>query len=298
MKQDRHLATAVCSWRGHVLPGARVRTLQNPPWLGIDLPVGETRGSDDAMWRLVRCLRCDAWMAMDVPTEPEADTVGPVDRIVLPARGRELRSLLIVRLIAIERAVHCVFFALVVLLAVLLRTELSGVQSWVRQLLEDLSSNSSRAGNLLGSDFVVKEGQHVLALKPSTLNWIIAGALAYCVLEGVEAVGLWHGRRWAEYLTVVATAGFLPLEIHELLKGVSVLKLGAFVVNLVVVVYLLWSKKLFGLGRFRKPRSDEQPLTAAGLLASPRQGLSPPTVPSILPTEIAGDLATGGRGRG
>ena len=296
-----------------MLPGARVRTLQTPPWLGIDLPAGGPGGDGDAVWRLVRCVRCDAWVAMDVPTEPEMETVGPVDQLILPARGRELRSLLIVRLIAVERALHCAFFALVVVLAVLLRTELSGVQSWVRRLLEDLSSNSSRAGNLLGSNFVIKEGQHVLALKPSTLNLIIVGALAYSILEGVEAVGLWRGRRWAEYLTVVATAGFLPLEIHELMKGISVLKLGAFVINLIVVVYLIWSKKLFGLGRLRRPRTDEEPPSVDELLAVPRLGLSAPAAQAItadLPAESetpnqrllggagAGDLSAGDRGRG
>jgi len=212
MRQDRHLATAVCSWQGHVLPAAQVRDLRSPPWLGIDLPADGPTGEGEPVWRLVRCVRCDAWVAMDVPSAPAIDTIGPVERLELPARGRALRSLLIIRLIAVERALHCAFFGLVVVLAVLLRTELSGVQSWVRQLLEDLSSNSTRTGNLLGSGLVIKEGEHVLKLNHSTLNLVIVGALAYCILEGVEAVGLWRGRRWAEYLTVVATAGFIPIE--------------------------------------------------------------------------------------
>ena len=40
----------------------------------------------------------------------------------------------------------------------------------------------------------------------------IAVAL-YAVMEGVEGAGLWLGRRWAEYLTLVATIVFVPYEV-------------------------------------------------------------------------------------
>jgi uncharacterized membrane protein (DUF2068 family) len=67
------------------------------------------------------------------------------------------------------------------------------------------------------------------------------------VLELVEAVGLWFAKRRAEYLTFVATAVFLPLEVYELTKTVSVLKITAFVINVAIVAYLLYAKRLFGL---------------------------------------------------
>jgi uncharacterized membrane protein (DUF2068 family) len=67
------------------------------------------------------------------------------------------------------------------------------------------------------------------------------------VLEGVEAIGLWYQKRWAEYLTFVATTAFLPLEVIELTKTVSPFKVTALIVNLAVVVYLLFAKRLFGL---------------------------------------------------
>jgi hypothetical protein len=54
-------------------------------------------------------------------------------------------------------------------------------------------------------------------------------------------------KRWAEYLTLIVTASFLPLEIYELSVRVSVLKLIAFVLNIAVVVYLLYAKRLFGI---------------------------------------------------
>ena len=66
------------------------------------------------------------------------------------------------------------------------------------------------------------------------------------MLELVEGVGLWLAKRWAEYLTVVATAAFLPYEVYELTKSVTVTKVGAFVINVLAVVYLVLAKRLFG----------------------------------------------------
>ena len=63
----------------------------------------------------------------------------------------------------------------------------------------------------------------------------------------MEAVGLWLMKRWAEYLTFIATGAFLPYELSELVSGPSVLKVGATVINLAVLGYLLFSKRLFGV---------------------------------------------------
>ena len=60
-------------------------------------------------------------------------------------------------------------------------------------------------------------------------------------------VGLWLNKRWAEYLTFIATTALVPYEIYELTNSVSVFKLIALVINLAVVIYLLLAKRLFGL---------------------------------------------------
>lgn len=73
------------------------------------------------------------------------------------------------------------------------------------------------------------------------------GLLAYGVLQVIEGVGLWGGWRWAEYLAVVATSAFIPLEIYELVNEPTALKLSALVVNVVVVIYLVWKGRLFGV---------------------------------------------------
>jgi uncharacterized membrane protein (DUF2068 family) len=63
----------------------------------------------------------------------------------------------------------------------------------------------------------------------------------------VEAVGLWYAKRWAEYLTLIVTSSLLPVEVYELSHQVSPFKILAFIINIAVVVYLLFAKRLFGL---------------------------------------------------
>src|SRR5439155_519155 len=94
---------------------------------------------------------------------------------------------------------------------------------------------------------VVHTIQRLLALETRTLFWIAVGLAAYAIIELVEGVGLWYARRWAEYLTVVATAAFLPLEIYELTEKITWLRVGALIFNIAAVVYLLVAKRLFGL---------------------------------------------------
>jgi uncharacterized membrane protein (DUF2068 family) len=86
----------------------------------------------------------------------------------------------------------------------------------------------------------------VFSLRAGTLHLVGLAVAVYAVLEGVEAVGLWLARRWAEYLTFIATSLFLPLEVYELTHKLSPLKIIALIVNIAVVIYLLYAKRLFG----------------------------------------------------
>jgi uncharacterized membrane protein (DUF2068 family) len=65
-------------------------------------------------------------------------------------------------------------------------------------------------------------------------------ALAYGALEAAEGYGLWRGRRWAEYLTVLATSLLFIPEIWELANKASPLKVGALLVNIAIVAYLIF----------------------------------------------------------
>jgi len=92
-------------------------------------------------------------------------------------------------------------------------------------------------------------------LTPGNEVVIAAGAILYGLLEGFEGLGLLLRRRWAEYLVLLATAAFLPLEIEELVRKPTIFKAGALLVNLLIIGYLVWRKRLF-LERPGEERAD------------------------------------------
>ena len=69
----------------------------------------------------------------------------------------------------------------------------------------------------------------------------------HTLIELTEGVGLWLGQRWGEYFAMVATSVFLPYEVYDLTVKITWLRVGALVINLLLVVYLVWTKRLFGV---------------------------------------------------
>jgi uncharacterized membrane protein (DUF2068 family) len=61
----------------------------------------------------------------------------------------------------------------------------------------------------------------------------------YAAIGLLEGIGLFFEKVWAEWLTALITASFLPLEIMELLHRVTWLRVGLLVVNLAVLAYLV-----------------------------------------------------------
>ena len=219
-----------CSIHGHTAPAAVAGSLRpEDSELGFDLPDG-TRSS--------RCLRCDCWIHTARPDATRS--ILPAD-LPRPLRGRALDELVVIRAIAIERGLHVVFFALVAIGLVLLQIGLPSLQSDAQALLPLLDQTRS------GEQFLSGWLDRLINLNGGQV-WILAAmATAYAVLEAVECVFLWQGKRWAEYLTVIATSLFLPLEINELIDKVSFLRVAALLVNLAILGYLVWTKRLFGV---------------------------------------------------
>jgi uncharacterized membrane protein (DUF2068 family) len=65
-------------------------------------------------------------------------------------------------------------------------------------------------------------------------------AVAYSALRFAEAYGLWKQRRWAEWFAFGSGTLLIPLEIRELLRGVTPLRSAVFVGNLIIVFYMLY----------------------------------------------------------
>ena len=129
----------------------------------------------------------------------------------------------------------------------MVRLDLGHIQRWADVVARPTCRARSTTPARSGHTRLARELTALSHLRQGTITVLLITAVVYAVVESIEAVGLWHERRWAEYLTVVATAGFLPFEILELVDRVTVLRVGALVVNLAVLVYLVWAKHLFGL---------------------------------------------------
>jgi uncharacterized membrane protein (DUF2068 family) len=69
--------------------------------------------------------------------------------------------------------------------------------------------------------------------------WALAGlALAYSLFRFAEAYGLWFERRWGEWIAALSGGIYVPVEIYELTRGVSTVKIAALVLNTLVVAYM------------------------------------------------------------
>jgi len=232
-----HWELLVCGMRGHALIGtdaARVRPEDA-------LVVREWDG-----YRWYRCLRCDSWLPLPPPASPTRELVPSREEIMLPPRGKPLRDKIVLRVIAIDRAIHFVVLGLLSVAVALFATHEVRVRDVVYRIVNAVQGTSGDP-TLRHHGGFLHTLLHLLTLKSSTLYLLAAAAAAYAVLEGVEAVGLWFQQRWAEYLTFVATCVFLPYEVYELTRGLSPLKLVAIVLNLLIAGYLLFAKRLFGL---------------------------------------------------
>jgi uncharacterized membrane protein (DUF2068 family) len=259
--------------------------------LGTD--AAELRPQDDLFarqfggLRWCRCLRCDSWVALTPPTDPA--TRFPPDRgeVTPPLRGRPLRDKYVLRVIAVERAFHFLVLSALAAAIFLFASNKVALNADFTKVLNDLQGGLGGPVNR-SNHGVVHDLQRLFAISTNNLYLVGIGVAAYACLEGVETVGLWLGKRWAEYLTFIATIIFIPYEIDELAKGVSALKLVTFILNLAIAVYLVWAKRLFGLHGGRRAE-DAESERDSGWEAIERS--SP--VPAPAPEQAAAKPATG-----
>ncbi len=224
-----------CAWKGHALVGTDAAVVTNED----EAVVREMEG---VRWH--RCLRCDAWEMRTIPQHPTREHVPSRDEIELPARGPILRDRYVLRLIAVDRAIHVVVLSS---LAVVLFTFASHDQSLHRDyvnVMNDLAGGDPGSTQVRG---ILGYFGRAFRYSPAHLVTLGLVLVAYAALEATEMVGLWFNKRWAEYLTFVATTVLIPYEVYELTLSVSIFKLIILAINLAVAIYLLFAKRLFGL---------------------------------------------------
>lgn len=154
---------------------------------------------------------------------------------------REIEVTPAIRLITIERFLKATILIVggIVLAVLSARNDVHRLAQDIQTQL-NLSPGRGWIRNLFNAT-IAKWGH----LSTGTEVAVAIGAILYGLLEAFEGVGLLLRRRWAEYLVLVATAVFLPVEIEEILRRPTVFKVLALLVNLAIIAYLIWRKRLF-----------------------------------------------------
>jgi uncharacterized membrane protein (DUF2068 family) len=71
-------------------------------------------------------------------------------------------------------------------------------------------------------------------------NQFIGALLSKLQLFLTEGTGLLFRKRWAEWLTIVATSSLMPIEVYERVKEFTGVRLLALLINDAVVLYLIY----------------------------------------------------------
>jgi len=205
-----------------------------------------------------RCLRCGTY----VLGEPNGS--GPADDAPVLLRGKALRSAFILRGLAIERWVRALVLVLLGVAVLDLRSTQVSLQDLFAKDLNSLDPFFRQIHFKVSDSSTISSIEKVLHAKPSTLTLIGVALILYGALQLAEGIGLWSLKRWGEYVAVVGTTLFIPLEIYEIVDKVSWLKIVILIINVAAVLYLLLAKRLFGIRG--GGRAYEESLHEASLL--------------------------------
>ena len=253
-----------CAWAGHELVGVDSATVTTDDELVV-------REVDGLRWH--RCLRCDAWVPREKPSHPALASVPSRDEITLPLRGPLLRDRYVLRLIAIERGAHVVLYGALAILVFFFSRHHAAFQQDYNHLMNDLSGGDPASIQLRG---VFGHLKNLFKYTPERLYELGIVLVVYAALEATEMIGLWRAKRWAEYLTLVSTALFVPFEVYEITEGVSAFKVIVLVINLAIVAYLLVAKRLFGIrGGHRLEHERRHRLSGWGAVERATLGFEP-----------------------
>jgi uncharacterized membrane protein (DUF2068 family) len=112
----------------------------------------------------------------------------------------------------------------------------------LRLLHKDVASVTQHWIEVLRVDpdnrFVHQAMVKVFRVTPKQLKELSVGTFFYATIFLTEAGGLLTRKHWAEYMTLISTSLFIPLEGYEIYRHFTWLKVGVTIVNLLIVWYL------------------------------------------------------------
>jgi uncharacterized membrane protein (DUF2068 family) len=110
----------------------------------------------------------------------------------------------------------------------LMHKDVAGVvQHWIEILRVDPDNR-----------FIHRALERIFNVTPKQLRELSIGTMVYSAIFLTEGVGLLARRHWAEYMALISTGLFIPIEVYELFVHFTPAKLAVTVVNFLIVWYL------------------------------------------------------------
>jgi uncharacterized membrane protein (DUF2068 family) len=103
----------------------------------------------------------------------------------------------------------------------------TAVEHWVEVLRVDPENR-----------FIHRGLVRIFNVTPKQLRELSAGTFLYAAIFLTEGTGLLARKHWAEYMTLISTGLFIPLEVYEIYRHFTMVKLAVTVVNVLIVWYL------------------------------------------------------------
>jgi len=187
---------------------------------------------------LWQCLRCGTY----VTGGPHRS--GPADAAPAVRRGKQIRSDLFLKLFAIERGIRFVIFGAVAY-GIWRFSNSNSIAQAINKDLPIVRTFAKQLGFTL-NHALLDRIQSLLHVSSSNLHLLAFAITGLAVVSAVEAFALWQAKRWGEYFAMIVTSLGLPFEVYELSKAVTVTKLVLFALNLLLVGYLVYTRRLLG----------------------------------------------------
>ena len=89
-----------------------------------------------------------------------------------------------------------------------------------------------------GNRFIHAALARIFRVTPKQLRELSVGKFIYAGLFATEGIGLLARKHWAEYFVIVTTGLLIPLEVYELARHFTFVKLAVVAINVLIVWYL------------------------------------------------------------
>ena len=99
-----------------------------------------------------------------------------------------------------------------------------------------------------GNQYIDRALEKAANLSPNKIRGLGIVSFIYAGLFLTEGIGLWLVKRWAEWFTVIITSSLVPVEVYEIYRHPTPIKILVIIINIAVVGYLLY--------RIRSERSE------------------------------------------